>query len=504
MAGLAAAVTLAKAGVAVSLADSAAQAGGRCRSYHDQQLGLTIDNGNHLVLSGNAAVERFRHSVGAPPMAGPDHADFAFADLATGERWTVAINDGRLPWWVASPGRRVPGTRLADYLKLAGLMTGAAGQTVGDRIEACGPLWDRFLDPILLAVLNTPSATGSARLTANVLRETVAKGGRAMRPRIAHPSLAAAFVDPALAWLATHDAHVATGRRLRSLAIDGDRIAGLDWGDGVVPVVADEAVILALPAWVAMSIVPGLAAPTEHRAIVNGHFAVAPAAGTPAMIGLLGGTAEWAFAFPDRLSVTVSAADHLVDRDRKELARAFWADIVAVHGIDAPMPRWQIVKEKRATFAATPAQDALRPPAATRWRNLFLAGDWTQTGLPATIEGAIRSGETAAGLALATAHAVTAVGCTVRLPRSFPISTRPWTAPPPRWPPRSSPTGIGCSSWRRTRPSPPNMSCCAIIWANPSPPIWRRRSAGIFAVSSPTRMTAGACSTPATSTSAPA
>ena len=401
MAGLSAAVTLAKAGVAVSLADGAAQSGGRCRSYHDPQLGLTIDNGNHLVLSGNAAVQRFRETVGAPAMAGPGHADFAFAELASGDRWTVAINDGRLPWWIAAPRRRVPGTRLADYLKLVGLMTGAPGQTVGDRIDARGRLWDRFLDPILLAVLNTPSATGSARLTANVLRETVAKGGRAMCPRIAHPSLAAAFVDPALGWLAGRGATVATGRRLRALAFDGDRVSGLDWGDGIEDIGADEAVILALPAWVATSLVPGLTAPTEHRAIVNGHFAFTPPAGTPAMIGVLGGTAEWVFAFPDRLSVTVSAAEDLVDRDREDLARAFWADIAKVHGLSAPMPRWQVVKEKRATFAATPAQDALRPAAATRWRNLFLAGDWTQTGLPATIEGAIRSGETAAGLALA-------------------------------------------------------------------------------------------------------
>ncbi|MGE5368676.1 MAG: FAD-dependent oxidoreductase, partial [Chloroflexota bacterium] len=60
---------------------------------------------------------------------------------------------------------------------------------------------------------------------------------------------------------------------------------------------------------------------------------------------------------------------------------------------------WQIVKEKRATFAATPAQEARRPGAATTWRNMFLAGDWTATGLPATIEGSIRSGYRAAELA---------------------------------------------------------------------------------------------------------
>ena len=59
------------------------------------------------------------------------------------------------------------------------------------------------------------------------------------------------------------------------------------------------------------------------------------------------------------------------------------------------MPVWQIVKEKRATFAATPAQDARRPAAKTGWPNLFLAGDWTQTGLPATIEGAVQFGRNA-------------------------------------------------------------------------------------------------------------
>ena len=107
------------------------------------------------------------------------------------------------------------------------------------------------------------------------------------------------------------------------------------------------------------------------------------------------------FAFDDRISVTISAADRLIGRDRAALAAAIWADVAATLQIATPMSAWQIVTEKRATFAATPAQDALRPHATTRWRNLILAGDWTQTSLPATIEGAIRSGETAARLARA-------------------------------------------------------------------------------------------------------
>ena len=89
-----------------------------------------------------------------------------------------------------------------------------------------------------------------------------------------------------------------------------------------------------------------------------------------------------------------------MDKERDELAEILWADVCRALAIPAALPRWQIVKEKRATFAATPAQNARRPAAKTRWRNFFLAGDWTDTGLPATIEGAVRSGEAAAALAL--------------------------------------------------------------------------------------------------------
>lgn len=400
MAGLSAAVELARRGIAAELSDGAAQAGGRCRSYHDPQLGRTIDNGNHLVLSGNRAVADYLATIGASGrLSGPLHADFAFVDRGTGARWSVRANDGPVPWWIFRDGRRVPGTRVWDYLRLAALLSGKPGQTVGERIAPRGAVWDKLMEPVLLAALNTAAADGSAVLAAAVIRESLGRGGRASRPRIAEPTLAAAFVDPAVDWLTGQGTALTLGRRLRALRFDGDRVVALDFGGGDEPVAARETIILAVPPWVATALVPGLNAPDDFRAIVNAHFAFAPPAGTAPMIGVLGGAAEWIFAFPDRLSVTVSAADHLVDVDRAELAARFWADIAAIHQLPATLPPWQIVKEKRATFAATPAQDAKRPPAETRWRNLFLAGDWTQTGLPATIEGAIRSGERAACLA---------------------------------------------------------------------------------------------------------
>ena len=155
-------------------------------------------------------------------------------------------------------------------------------------------------------------------------------------------------------------------------------------------------VILAVPAWVAAKLVPELTAPNEFRAILNVHFAIAPPRGLPPMLGVINAATEWLFAFPDRLSVTVSAADRFNEAPRESLARTIWGEVAALAGIDGTMPRWQIVKERRATFAALPKEDARRPGARTQWRNLILAGDWTATGLPATIEGAIRSGNRAA------------------------------------------------------------------------------------------------------------
>ncbi|WP_374139390.1 FAD-dependent oxidoreductase [Sphingomonas sp.] len=441
MAGLSAAVELTRAGFAVDVADSAAQAGGRCRSYHDPQLGRVIDNGNHLVLAGNDAVMAYLGTIGARDrLSGPPHADFEFVDIgglyrpprhsresgnlsrskdedAEGERgvpafagmtgggsealpfsrWTFRPNDGVVPWWLFSKQRRVPGAGPLAHLALGKLLVGGKADTVADRIATGGVLWDRLLEPVLLSALNTDPREGSASLAAAVVRGSLARGGLATRPRIAEPTLAAAFVDPALDWLRSRGSDVTTGKRLRALVFDGDRVTALDFGDGPQPVTGP--VVLAVPPWVAEALVPDLTVPNDFRAIVNAHFAFAPPPGTPAMIGVIGGTTEWVFAFEDRLSITVSGADRLVDTDRAELAALFWTEICAVHDIDAPLPAWQIVKEKRATFAATPEQDARRPGAATRWRNLFLAGDWTQTGLPATIEGAIRSGVTAARLA---------------------------------------------------------------------------------------------------------
>jgi hydroxysqualene dehydroxylase len=400
LAGLAASVRLAGAGATVALHEATGQPGGRCRSYLDHATGMVIDNGNHLLLSANRAALAYLHAIGAQAgLEGPPAAEFSFVDLATRQRWTLRINDGRLAWWVFDSRRRVPDTRVADYLRLAPLLWTRGDGPICQRVRCAGPVYDRLLRPLLLAALNVDPSEGSARLAAQVLRETLAAGGKACRPLIARQGLGNVFIEPAAALLRERDVTIEMHHELRAVRFQDEAAAELDFGAGRVALAAQDAVILAVPPNVAGALVAGLQTPTSFRAIVNAHFRIDPPAGIAAMTGVLNATTEWIFAFPGRLAVTISNADRLLDAPREELAATIWREVAAVAGIDAPLPAWQIVRERRATFAATPDENAKRPGPRTRWKNLFLAGDWTDTGLPATIESAIRSGNRAAELA---------------------------------------------------------------------------------------------------------
>jgi len=398
LAGLSAAIKLSARGVGVVVHEATAFAGGRCRSYHDASVGMTIDNGNHLLLSGNRAALAYLGEIGGTDrLAGPDHAEFPFVDLKSNERWTLRFDDGRLPFWIFDRNRRVPGTRALDYLSLLRLLFAAPGQPVGKVIACEGVLYKRLVEPLLLAALNIDPPLGAARLAGAIIRETLAAGGLACRPLIAREGLGETLIAPALATLQQRGAQVRLEHQLRAIQFGAGRIEALEFSGETIALAAADAVLLAVPPYFAAALVRGLEVPTEFRAIVNAHFRVEPPAGQPRIVGVLNATTEWIFAFPGRLSVTVSAGDRLIETPREELAKTIWAEVASVAGLPAdPMPPWQIVRERRATFAATPEQDAKRPGAVTSWRNLVLAGDWTNTGLPATIEGAIRSGNRAA------------------------------------------------------------------------------------------------------------
>ncbi|BBK32605.1 squalene-associated FAD-dependent desaturase [Stella humosa] len=401
LAGLAAAVQATGRGRRVRLYEGTGQAGGRCRSFFDAVLGRTIDNGNHLLLSGNRSARRFVETIGsAAELTGPPTAQFDFIDLTDRRRWRLDLGRGRLPFWLFSERARVPHTVLGDYLALARLMLAGPNQTVAQIVPDDHPLYEALVLPLAIAALNAQPTEGAAALLGAVVRETFLRGGAACRPLMAARSLDAAFIDPALAWLAGRSVRAEFNQRLRGLEFGRGRIAALRFTDGSVAVGPEDVVVLAVPPAAAAEIVPDLTVPLETRAILNAHFRVD---GLPERVrpplGLIGGLAEWIFVRGDVASTTTSAADAGMDADADDLAQRLWQDVRVALRLTGDMPRVRVIKERRATYAQTPADVARRPQPWTAWPNLFLAGDWVAGPLPATIEGAIRSGDRAAELA---------------------------------------------------------------------------------------------------------
>jgi squalene-associated FAD-dependent desaturase len=407
LAGLAAALGCAEAGLRVQVHEAAPRLGGRCRSFHDARLSMTIDNGNHLMMGANHAALGLVARAGAmSELTAPDRPAYPMVDLADGARFVIRPGGAARPWWPFARDGGVPGVAAADLADVARLACAQAGRTVAEVVRRRGALWRRFWEPLTVAAINATPERAQARLLWPVIRRAFLAGSAAARPVVARRSLAAALVDPVAARLAALGGVVHTGARVDGFGIGDGRVATLGAGPRAIALGRRDGVILAAPWHATRRLLPGLATPDDGSPILNAHFRLAappppPPAGAT-VVGVLGAVAQWIFVREAHVAVTVSAAEADTagpDEDAR-LAR-IWAEVRAALRlpIDARFEAGRIILEKRATFDPHPASVARRPqPGAPRLANLLLAGDWTATGLPATIEGAVYSGDRAAAL----------------------------------------------------------------------------------------------------------
>ena len=401
LAGLSAAVRLVQSSkVSVKVYEATQFAGGRCRSFDDKVLGCRIDNGNHLILSGNRSVADYLSDIGASDRLRPAPAAiYPFVDLRSSERWEVRINPGFFPLWAFKSESRPPGVRSRDLVALGRLLLVDSDETVIQTFVGLGPLYERLIEPLAIAVLNTPPECGSAKLLRRALLETFVRGGSYCLPMFCPDDLSASLVEPALQYLAGNGCKVQFSTRLLSLRIDGERVSSLEFCDESILLSGEDLVILAVPSWVIQNLAAPVLAPSGHQPIVNVHFKLTDPKSIeslPPILGVLGGTVQWLFCRRNFVSVTVSAAQELVDMAASEIAAQTWKDVRQALRLSHDPPEYRVIKERRATFSQTPDTVESRPGTHTQHNNLFLAGDWTDTSLPATIESAVRSGHLAA------------------------------------------------------------------------------------------------------------
>ena len=405
LSGLACALRLALAGRRVVVYEAAGHAGGRCRSFVDEGLGCLIDNGSHMLMGANDATRAFLADVGsANALTEIAPAAFPFLDIDTGERWRLRPNAGPIPFWIWSLKRRVPGSAASDYMGAIRLARAGSGDTVAECVDPGSRLYDKLWQPLVRAVLNTDASEASAKLTWAMLSQTFLKGETSCRPLYFGRGLSPTLIDPATSTLADLGTEVRYKARLRGLETHDGRVHSLYFSEGMMRLDPDDLVVLAVPPDICADLMPEIKVPTEFRAIVNAHFKLDGPVELPwkiPFLGLIGTESQWIFARDNIVSITISAADRHVEKPSWQLANLLWSEAARALGRNVGrLPPWRVIKEKRATIAQTPAQILRRPGAETKLRNLFLAGDWTATGLPATIEGSVLSGYKAAQCAL--------------------------------------------------------------------------------------------------------
>jgi squalene-associated FAD-dependent desaturase len=433
-AGLSAGVELARAGWRVLLLEARGKLGGRAGTHVDRETGDTVDNGQHVLAGCYRETFRFLATIGASRhVTLQPRLELAFIDRQ-GRESVLACPALPSPWHLAAGILGWTGVGWRDRLALRHLLP-VLRKSRGASVPAPDETIDRWLrrigqtdrlvemlwEPLAVAALNQPIAAARATPFVRVLSDML--GGPPRNAALGLPSmpLDQMYADPARRYIEARGGEIRTNALAR-LTVNGGRVASVDVRG--VPVPLPDAVVAAV-AWHALpalirdqdEALAGLlndAARTAASPIVTTNLWLDRAVSPRAFVGLPGRVMQWVFDTsrlqrqamngssdaPERgvrHSLVSSGADSVLRETNEALIALALEELRAAlpAAREARLLRATVVREPQASFSLAPGQPS-RPATRTVVLNLVLAGDWVDTGLPATIEGAVLSGRWAA------------------------------------------------------------------------------------------------------------
>ena len=417
-AGLAAAVELSAANIRVTLVEAAKQAGGRARRVDTQ--GMQFDNGQHIVLGAYREMLRLLDVIGVSEeqaffrralrleMRSPRHERICIAFPALPAPWHVAVGFARATG--LSRSERYRALALCAQLFFSGFKVNNTLSVAEWLHRAKQPrrLIKALWEPLCLAALNTPLNRASAEIFIRILHETFAGARGNADMLFPRADLGAIFPEPAMQFIRRHGGTVHCGERVTSLDIRDGRIDGVTTHQGmiradhvIIAASSDASLRLIEPHPLLQDISRRLTL-LQHEPICTVYLQYPPEMRLGGeMLGLLDGTGQWILdlgdaGHPGRMAVVISGPGPHMSRDNAALIKDI-SEEISKHFLQWPAPSHSIIiREKRATFSCRAGIEALRPATRTPVDGCWLAGDYTDTGLPATLEGALRSGVRAA------------------------------------------------------------------------------------------------------------
>ncbi len=430
LAGLAAGVALAGAGRGVRVLEQRPHLGGRARSFVEPTTGSVVDNGQHIVMGCYHATRRFLQEIGTLDRIHFQPSLAVHFLGAGGCLSSLRCPDLPSPWHLFAGVLRSDSfawREKLEVLRLARALDSASSDraahlTVDEWLSRLGQsekLKQNFWNLLCVAALNEDPRRAAAALFGRVLRlalfTSVADSGIGI-PRV---GLSDCYPPAAVAYIESRGGQVELSRNVSRLVISHGMCEGVQLAEGEK--IPAQAVVSAVPWHEFVRLLPS-ELPRAEPFFTN-ILGLRPAPiisinlwfGRPIteleFAGLRGTTVQWLFnrgkiqsTGENYVSLVLSGAHAHVGRAKEELLRVALRDLgeLLPETRAAKLVHSLVIKERFATFSPAVDTAALRPSAVTPVRGLFLAGDWTTTGLPATIEGAVQSGYTAAAQILGT------------------------------------------------------------------------------------------------------
>jgi hydroxysqualene dehydroxylase len=420
-AGLACATKLAEGGKRVLVLERRPLLGGRASSFRDEASSETVDNGQHLFLGCYTETQAYLKRIGSIDklkfksnfealMCGPD-----------GERARLRSAPLPPPWNLAVGLLRYSALPLRDRIK-AYRVARAASNGRGKLSEQSVTQWltslgqsqlsrDRFWDLLTLATLNINPDQAPADLLAVVLKEGFLASAKASRVGLASVGLSELHANPSKRYIEARGGEVRLRTAVKELVVK-DRVAlGVKLADGMEETALS--IVCAVPPSALAKLAHDSPDLRTHLAsiqrlapspILSLHIWLDRDVSIEAMVGFWGQEFHWVFSKKEiygdlktkHLSVVASSARKLLDLSKEELIALCERELQLVLPAGTKIARAVVLRESEATWVPPLGDSSGRLGAETPVKGLYLAGDWTATGLPATIEGAVKSGHTAA------------------------------------------------------------------------------------------------------------
>jgi len=413
---LSCACALADAGIEVTLLEARKNLGGRAHSFQHKETGLLIDNCQHVLLGCCEASIGFLSRIGS--IADVDFRETLDIIDEAGKVFTIRSSRLPTPFHLLpsvartgylSPGDKLDLCRIMAAVALRSPKKQSSAREYLTSIRCSDRLIDRLFEPIIISALNEDSGAASADYARMLLRTTLLGGRDSYKLGVPKTPISKWIEEPAARYLADRGCRIRNATKVERLNTRNDRVESVLLSSGED--LKYDFYICAVPPWslTRLGITTEAASMLEWRPTIGAHLFFDGEIPNFDQACLIGEPFQWVFNKSQDfntdyayIQAVASAADGIANMGKSDLIflalRA--ASRIAPETAHRKLKQALVIREIRATFSTGGSANAVRPKCATRYNNLFLAGDWTDTQWPSTIESAVRSGQTAASAVL--------------------------------------------------------------------------------------------------------